>query len=305
MEDFLFSAFIAATPLLFATLGEIIIEKSGNLNLGVEGMMLIGAVSGFYGGLTTGNPFVAIIFAAIAGALAGLLFAFLTVSFRTNHTVTGLAVTILGGGISSFLGQHFVGLTVPESIINFFKPVAIPLLSQIPFIGKVLFSQNVFVYLGLVLAVLTGLYLYKTKNGLNLTMVGENPAVADAQGVNVTLYKYVHIAVGGAVCALGGAYLSLVYVPAWQENIVSGRGWIANALVIFCVWNPYRAIWGALFFGALSIIGFRLELPVSKYLIDMLPYLLTLFVLILSAMRKDRNHQAPGSLGNPYFREER
>lgn len=308
LQAFLFSAVIAATPLLFATLGELIIEKSGNLNLGVEGMMMLGAVAGFYGGIATSNPLIALLGAALAGMIAGLLFALLTVTLRANQIVTGLALTILGTGVSKFLGQNFIGKTVPESLTKFFAPREIPLLSHIPIIGKALFSQDFFVYLGIVIAILVGIYLYRTHTGLNLRIIGENPAVADAQGIHVTRYKYIHIAIGGALCGLGGAYLSLVYVPAWQENIVSGRGWIVNALVIFCVWNPYKAMLGALFFGALDIVGFRLQkynIPISQYLIDLLPYLLTILVLVISAAKKNRKHMPPEGLGVPYFREER
>ncbi len=308
LQAFLFSAVIAATPLLFATLGEIMIEKSGNLNLGVEGMMMLGAVAGFYGGMATSNPLFALLAAALAGMLAGLLFSLLTVTLRANQIVTGLAITIFGAGLSKFLGQNLIGKTVPKSLTEFFAPREIPLLSQIPVIGKAFFSQNYFVYLGIIIAILIGIYLYRTHKGLNLTIIGENPGVADAQGVHVARYKYIHIAIGGALCGLGGAYLSLVYVPAWQDNIVSGRGWIANALVIFCVWNPYKAMLGALFFGALDIIGFRLQkyqIPISQYIIDLLPYLLTIVVLVISAAKKDRKHLPPEGLGVPYFREER
>ena len=305
---FLSAAIQAGTPLLFATLGEIITEKSGNLNLGVEGMMLIGAVAGFKVGLITSNPLLAIIGAVIAGALSALVFAFLTVTLRANQVVSGLSLTILGTGISSFIGQSLIGTVVPPEVGKFFKAMEMPLLSQIPFIGDVIFKQNIFVYMGYVCAIAIGMYMYRTRKGLNLRMVGENPAAADASGINVTLYKYVHILAGGALCALGGAYLSLVYVPAWQENVTAGRGWIAVALVIFSMWNPYKAMASAYFFGGLDIIGFRIQkynLPISQYVIDMLPYVATILVLIVVSAKKSKENMAPESLGVSYFREDR
>ncbi len=298
----------AGTPLLFATVGEIITEKSGNLNLGVEGMMLIGAVIGFQVGLVTSSPILALFGAIIAGAIAALIFAFLTVTLKANQVVTGLSLTILGTGFSSFIGQSLVGEVVPNEVKRFFGEYKIPFLGDIPFLGEILFSQNIYVYLGYVLAIGFGVYLYKTRKGLNLRMVGENPSAADASGINVDLYKYVHIMLGGALCGLGGAYLSLVYVPAWQENVTAGRGWIAVALVIFATWNPLKAIVSAFFFGGLDIIGFRLQkfdLQISQYLIDMLPYIATIVVLIFVSIKKDKEHMAPKGLGSSYFREER
>ncbi|MFP4456937.1 MAG: ABC transporter permease [Clostridia bacterium] len=304
---FLRAALQAGTPLLFATLGEILTEKSGNLNLGVEGLMLLGAVGGFAAGLSTGSAFVAIIVAMLAGALGGLLYAFLTVTLQTNQVVTGLALTIFGTGISGYAGRFLMGDIIPRSIRTTFKSKAIPLLSDIPFVGDLLFNQNIFVYAGVLLAIFMALYLTKTKQGLNLRSVGENPSAADASGIPVTSYKYIHIIIGSAISALGGAYLSLVHVPAWQENITAGRGWIAVALVIFSMWSPYKAIFGAYLFGGLDIIGFRLQqtdIAISQYLIGMFPYLITIVVLIISSIFKNRQ-QAPNSLGVSYFREDR
>jgi len=306
--SFLAAAVVAGTPLLFATLGEIITEKSGNLNLGVEGMMLMGAVIGFMVGLKTGNPFLALIFAMIAGASGAGIFAFLTVSLRANQTVAGLALTIFGTGFSSLVGKSLIGQTTPAGIESFFAVTPIPVLSKIPFFGPVFFNQDMFVYFGYVTAVLLGIYLYNTSQGLNLRAIGENPASADAASVNINLYKYVHILLGGALCGLGGAYLSLVYVPAWQENVVAGRGWIAVALVIFAAWNPYKALIGVYLFGGLDIIGFRLQgsvFQISQYLIDMLPYLVTIVVLVVVSFRKSKKNAPPKSLSIPYFREDR
>lgn len=306
--SFLAAAVVAGTPLLFATLGEVLTEKVGNLNLGVEGMMLMGAVAGFYIGFLTENPLLALLAAMLSGAAGALIYAVLTVSLRANQVVTGLTLTIFGTGFAGFMGQRLVGEIVPDALKSFFKPVTIPILGQVPFVGEIFFQQDVFVYLGYLTAVLLGVYLYKTKTGLNLRAIGENPAAADAASVNVTLYKYVHILLGGALCGLGGAYLSLVYVPAWQENITAGRGWIAVALVIFSAWNPYKALLGSYLFGGLDIIGFRIQgtgFPVSQYFLDMLPYLVTMIVLTVVSMKKSKEKSPPKGLGVPYFREER
>ncbi len=305
---FLAAAIQAGTPLLFATLGEILTEKSGNLNLGVEGLMLIGAVMGFLVGHYTQSPVLAMFAAAAGGAFGSLIFAVLTVTMRANQVVAGLSITILGSGISGFIGQTLVGEVLPATFTQFFNPIKIPVLGDIPVIGKLFFTQNIYVYLGLLVAILMTLYLFKTKLGLNLRVVGENPYAADASGINVDLYKYIHILAGGALCGLGGAYLSLVYVPAWQENVTAGRGWIAVALVIFSSWNPIKAIFGAYLFGGLDIVGFRIQqlgIPISQYLIDMLPYLVTIMVLIYDSTRKTGAAKAPEGLSAPYFREER
>jgi general nucleoside transport system permease protein len=308
IEAFLAAAIVAGTPILFATLGEIMTEKVGNLNLGIEGMMLMGAVVGFICGFRTGSPALALLAAIAAGGTGALIFAFLTVSLRANQVVTGLTLTIFGTGLSSFLGKEVMGQVTPDTIQQFFAKVELPLLSKIPFIGPIFFKQDPFVYLGYITAILLGLYLYKTSIGLNVRAVGENPGAADAASINVTLYKYIHVVSGGGLCGLGGAYLSLVYVPAWQENITAGRGWIAVALVIFAAWNPYKALIGAFLYGGLDIIGFRMQgtkIVVSQYLIDMLPYVVTIFVLILASMNKNRRNGAPKALGNAYYREER
>jgi len=306
--SFFAAAIVAGTPLLFATIGEIITERVGNLNLGVEGMMLMGAVAGFYVGLKTGSPLLALLAAMACGAAGALVFAVLTVSLRANQVVTGLTLTIFGTGFAGFMGQSLVGAIAPETIKTFFQPLTLPFLGQIPFIGEIFFQQDLFVYFGYLTAVLLGIYLYKTRIGLNLRAIGENPAAADAASVNITLYKYAHILLGGALCGLGGAYLSLVYVPAWAENITAGRGWIAVALVIFSAWNPFKAIAGSFLFGGLDIIGFRIQgtaFAVSQYFLDMLPYLVTMLVLTIVSMKKSREKAPPKALGVPYFREER
>lgn len=305
-NSFLVAVIIAGTPLLFATLGELITEKAGNLNLGVEGMMLIGAVAGFGAGFITHNPIMAMLGAILAGALTALIYGFLTITLRANQVVSGLALTIFGTGLSSYLGTNFIGQKMPENIIRFYEPIPLPLLSKIPFIGPILFSQDIFIYVGYLVAIILGIYLYHTRTGLNLRAVGENPSAADTSGININLYKYFHILLGGALCGLGGAYLAVVEVPQWQENITAGRGWIAIALVIFCKWNPYKATIGAYLFGGLSIIGFRLQhLNISQNLLDMLPYLVTIIILIIGSMKKSKENAPPKGLSIPYFREER
>ncbi len=306
--NFLVAAVVAGTPLIFATLGEIITEKAGNTNLGVEGMMFMGAIIGFIVGQQTNNAILAMIGAGIAGGVGALLYAFLTVSLRANQIVCGLTLTIFGKGFSSFLGQKVMGTLVPASIQQFFVPRPIPVLSSIPYIGKIFFNQDIFVYIGYLLIIGATVYLFRTKPGLNLRAVGESAASADASGINVTLYKYIHIILGGALCGLGGAYMSLVTVPVWQENIIAGRGWIAVALVIFASWHPVKALIGSLLFGGLSIVGFRLQsmgIHVSQYLIDMLPYLATIVIVIISTRKNKKEDMAPADLGNAYFREER
>jgi simple sugar transport system permease protein len=306
--DFLHYTIIAAVPLFLATLGELLAEKSGSLNLGLEGMMLIGAVTGFICAYTTSNAGLAIAGALAAGALAGLIFAFLTVSLHANQVVTGLTLTIFGTGFASFVGDPYIGLTVPKVVQTFFKPIEIPLLSDIPVLGHFLFDHDILVYTSYVLILITWLYLNKTRVGLNMRAVGENTAAADASGVNITAHKYVHLIIGGALCALGGAYLSLVRVPMFQADVVTGRGWIAVALVIFAAWTPGRAFLASLLFGALSIGGLWLQgagVKFSQYIFDMLPYAATILIVIVSTMRNRKEDQPPANLSTGYFREDR
>lgn len=308
MEGFLAAAVVASTPLLFATLGEIITEKAGHLNLGVEGLMLMGAVMGFAVGYNTGSPWLGMLGAILAGGGGSLIFAFLTVSLRANQVVTGLTLTIFGTGFASFIGKHYMGMAVPDTIKAAFGQCKIPVLGDIPFIGPIFFQQDIFLYISYLAVILGTFYLFRTRKGLNLRAIGESSSAADASGVNVTLYKYIHICAGGALCGLGGAYMSLVMMAVWQENVVAGRGWIAVALVIFASWNPIKALVGALLFGGLSILGFRLQsmgIHISQYWVDMLPYAATIVIIILSSRKNKKENQPPANLGNSYFREER
>ncbi|MDR2487315.1 MAG: ABC transporter permease [Clostridiales Family XIII bacterium] len=308
MTDFLFFSLIAATPLLLATLGELIAEKSGSLNLGVEGMMLMGAAFGFVTAYQTGNAGLALLGAFAAGALGALVFAFLTVSLRANQVVTGLSLTIFGTGLSRFIGDAYIGLAVPKSASVFFAKVHIPLLGDIPGIGPVLFRHDGFVYLTWIAVVLFTLYIHRTRLGLNMRAVGENTAAADASGINITAHKYLHVVLGGGFCGLGGAYLSLVNVPIFQADVVTGRGWIAVALVIFASWNPVKAFFASFLFGALSILGLRMQsmgVHISQYLFDMLPYVATIVIVVVSTRKNRREDLPPGNLSIPYFREDR
>ncbi|MDR1815395.1 MAG: ABC transporter permease [Clostridiales Family XIII bacterium] len=308
MEAFLAAAIVAAMPLLFATLGELITEKSGSLNLGVEGMMLMGAVTGFIVAFGTGSPGAALLGAFGAGAGGALIFAIITVTLRGNQVVTGLTLTIFGSGFASFVGDPLIGKSVPKVVQAFFKGAPLPGLSDIPFFGPVFFRQDVFVYLGYILVILVSIYLYKTRPGLHMRAIGENTAAADASGVAVDFHKYAHILFGGGLCGLGGAYLALVYVPMWQADVVTGRGWIAVALVIFASWNPTKAFLGSFLFGALSILGFRLQsmgFHISQYLVDMFPYAATIAIVIVSTHKNRKEDLPPADLSVPYFREER
>lgn len=301
------------TPLLFGTLGALLCEKVGHLNLGVEGMMLMGAVMGFFTGIATGSPILSLVVAGLAGTFGALIFAFVTVTLRGNHTVTGLVLTIFGTGLANFIGTDLVGLALPETITKGFATLTIPFLSEIPVIGKALFSQSPYIYLSILIAISLWFYMNKTNIGLNMRSIGENPAAADASGININLYKYIHIMLGGFCCGMGGAYLSLVFVPRWQQDITAGQGWIAVALVIFATWSPIKAIFGAYLFGALRGMGisfqnvplFGTNIIISSQVLDIIPYVMTIVVLILITIRKKRENQPPSALGVSYFREDR
>ncbi|MDR2178547.1 MAG: ABC transporter permease [Treponema sp.] len=312
MIAFLHTSVQMGTHILFAVLGGILCEKVGNMNLGIEGMMLLGASVGFSAALSSANPLTAIMAAGAAGATGALIYGIITVSLRGNHVVTGLILTIFGTGVSGFLGKELSGQALPETVARAFVPLRVPLLSRIPALGEIFFNQSPYVLAGMVLAALMYAYFRFTRFGLNARAVGESPAVADASGIPVNLYKYVHVVLGGFLCGVGGAYLSLVFVPRWQENITAGAGWIAVALIIFSTWNPLRAVFAAYLFGALKGVGFKFQgvefrLPgfsvvASPRILDMLPYLATILVLVFITRKK--KNQSPAALGLPYFREE-
>ena len=323
LVDFLFMAVIAATPLLYATLGEILTEKSGSLNLGVEGMMFMGAAAGvaasfFYesaaGGATLGfvSALLAVLVGFLAGALGGFIYSVLTVTFRANQNVTGLALTIFGIGAGNLVGE-LLGIraggftTIAESTKRMFSGINIPVLSDIPVLGRLFFSYNFMVYLAIATAIFLIWLFNKTRIGLNLRAVGENPATADAVGINVTRYKYIAASIGGGICGLGGVFISMAdNAGTWIFNCIAGRGWIAVALVIFAAWRPSRAIIGALLFGGLSVL--RLYLPIEgvpAQIYNVLPFVATILVLIFTSIRQSKEHSQPKSCGTNYFREER
>lgn len=303
------------TPILLGTLGGILNEKVGHTNLGVEGMMLMGACMGFMAGVKTGNPVLAILTAGLAGALCALIYAVITVTFMGNHIVTGLVLTIFGTGLSSFLGKDLTQANLPESVSAPLASIKIPVLSDIPVLGNMIFNQSIYVYVSILLAAILFIYMKYTKPGLCMRMIGENPGAADASGINIVAYKYVHILAGGFLCGMGGAYLSLVYVPRWQEEMTAGSGWIAVALVIFATWNPLKAIFGAYLFGAMRALGLKIqnlsipffggEISIASQFLEMIPYIMTIVVLIIITLRKKKEYQAPAGLGMSYFREDR
>ena len=313
--NFLHAALLAGTPLMFGTLGEIVTEKAGNLNLGVEGMMSIGAIAGFYVGFTTQNIVLAVLGAFLAGLLSALIYAFLTVTLKANQNVTGLTLTIFGVGFANFFGDFLresAGIDVlklSDKITNTVQAIHIPVLSDIPYVGKLFFQYNPFVYFGILLCILMGIYILHTRKGLNLCAVGENPGAADAAGVNVTRVKYSNILLGGGVCGIGGAYISLVLCgDIWVTDSVNGLGWIAVALVIFASWNPFKAILGSFIFGAFNILKFYIPkniVTIPEAIFDMLPFLVTAIVLIVTSIRKSKENTQPAGCGINYFREER
>ena len=293
----------AGTPLLYAALGEILCERSGVLNLGVEGMMLVGAVCGFLAAVETKSPGAGVVAAMLAGGALAAVHAFMTVTLRVNQIISGLALALFGTGVSSYLGKHLIGVPLPVNPV----PLPIPGLAEIPFLGPVLFRQDPLVYGSYLLVPLAWFWIHRTRPGLHLRAVGENPATADAMGVSVYRVRYGCILAGGMLAGLGGAYLSLFYAPCWVENMTAGRGWIALALVIFAVWSPLRALAGAWLFGGIEALGFRIQVlgaVVSPFFLKMLPYLFTIAVLVLfTAWNRRKRIGAPEALGLPYERE--
>ncbi|MBQ2707121.1 MAG: ABC transporter permease [Clostridia bacterium] len=303
------------TPILLGTLGGILNEKVGHTNLGVEGMMLMGAVMGFMVGVNTSNPWLAMLAACLAGAIMSLVYAVVTVTFMGNHTVTGLVLTIFGTGLSGFLGQDLTQLNLPDPVKEVLGAKRVPGLADIPILGNMLFDQSIYIAISIVLSVILFVYMRYTKPGLCMRMIGENPGAADASGINITAYKYVHICLGGALCGLGGSYLSLAYAFRWQEQMTAGIGWIAVALVIFATWDPLKAIFGAYLFGAMRALALKIqnfsfplfghEVTIASQFLEMIPYIMTIVVLIFITLRKKKEYQAPASLGLSYFREDR
>ncbi len=307
IEDIVLIAQISiksSVAVLFATLGEIITERSGVLNLGVEGMMLVGALAGFAAGVATQNPFLAVAGGMLAGGMLSLIHAFFTIRLHSNQVLCGLALTMLGVGLANFLGRPLIG----EAGIRI-RAVAIPYLSDIPYIGNIFFQQSPYAYGAYIVAPLAWFVLFKSRLGLVLRAVGEDATSADAAGVNVGITRTVAIVIGGLFSGLAGSYLSLSYTPGWKETMSGGQGWVAIAMVIFCTWNPLRAFWGALLFGGLTALQFFFQAAaidiIPTYLLKMMPYLLTIAVLTLvTTSSKHRKASAPADLGIPFIREQ-
>ena len=305
------SAVTYGTPLLYAALGELLAERSGVLNLGVEGMMLGGAVMGFWAVQRTGSLSAAIVVAAVAGAVLALIHAFLVVTLRANQIVSGLALTIFAGaqGLSSYLGNDLNVADQPaRRAFTAFLPKS---WRSADIVGPVFFQQSALVFASWALVVLVALYLNRTRFGLNVRAVGESPEAADAMGIDVTVYRYAHTLLGGAFAGVGGACFSLSITPQWVDGLTSGAGWIAIALVIFAFWRPALCLVGAYLFGAFSGIPFAFQARgilsgIPPELFQALPYVMTVLVLVVvSSAGARRRLGAPAALGTPYVREER
>ena len=290
------SLMVAATPIMLAAIGELVVEKSGVLNLGVEGMMIVGAVCGFITAVETGSAWFGLLGAALGGILISSIFAFLTQILLANQVASGLALTLFGLGVSAMIGNGYTGIKPPG-----FNTVHIPLLSDLPFIGPAILSHDPIVYIGILLVILVWYFLNKTKNGLVLRAVGENHDAAHALGYKVIWIRFSAILFGGMCAGLGGAYLSLVRVPQWTEGMTAGAGWIALAIVVFASWKPYRLILGAYLFGGVSIIQLNLQalgVEIGIAYLSMAPYLVTIIVLVMISSNHLRSSaNAPGSLG--------
>ncbi len=299
ITNILYATIRTGTPLILVALGEMVCEKSGVLNLGQEGTLLMGAVIGFIAAVTTGNLFVAVLIAIVAGMAMSLLFGFLSITLVSNQVATGLALTIFGAGLSAFLGSSYVGIG-----IDGIQPLAIPYLADIPMIGKIFFQQDPLVYLSFILFGLVYWTFNSTRLGLKIRAVGENPEAANAMGMNVHGIRYMAVLFGGAMTGLAGGYLSLAYTPLWSEGMSAGRGWIALALVVFASWKAERIMLGAYLFGAASIMHLVMQglgFDVAPNLLAMLPYVATILVLVLLGSNSIKAKlSAPISLGQPY-----
>ncbi|MDC7290158.1 ABC transporter permease [Blautia schinkii] len=326
LNSLFIAAVLAGTPLLLGALGEILTEKAGNLNLGVEGMMFMGAITGLAGSYyyeqavknSGGEPngvlsaLIALVTAFLAGSFGALIYSFLTISLRANQNVTGLTLTIFGTGFGNFFGE-FIGqkaggyVAVSSTTKAAFSKLQIPVLSDIPVLGRLLFQYNWLVYLAIALAIFMAWFFRKSRVGLNLRAVGEDPATADAAGIDITKYKYAATIIGGGICGIGGMYMSMVTTSGvWVHGCVTGYGWLAVALVIFATWSPARGMLVALIFGGLTIMRMYINIPgLPVQIYDMVPYVATILVLVITSMRQSKEHAQPKSCGLNYFREER
>lgn len=289
----------AATPLLFAALGELVVEKSGVLNLGVEGMMLMGAIAGFAAATHFDSLALGVVGAAVIGALMASVFAFLVLVLMANQVASGLALTLFGVGLSALIGSGYVGTP-----LDGLDPLAIPVLSDLPVIGPLLFNHDILVYGSLLMVFLVWWFLYRTRPGLILRAVGESHDSAHALGYSVVWIRFAAVLFGGAMAGIAGAYLSMAYTPMWAENMSAGRGWIALALVVFATWRPGRVLIGAYLFGGVTIAQLHIQgagIDISAQLLSMLPYLATIVVLVIISRDGARVRlNAPASLGRVF-----
>jgi simple sugar transport system permease protein len=299
LSNILISVMIAATPLVLAATGELVAERAGVLNLGVEGMMVVGALAAFAALIKTGSLVVAVLGATCAGAIMAALFGLITLSLRANQVAAGLALSMFGLGLSALWGQGYSGLSAPP-----FPRLEIAPLSDLPWLGKPLFHQDALLYLSLALVAAVAFVMERTRLGLILRAIGENHDAAHAIGHPVIAYRYGATLFGGALAGLGGAYLSLVQTPLWAERMTAGRGWIALALVVFAAWRPWRLLGGAYLFGAVTILQLHtqaLGIKIDAQLLSMLPYLVTIVVLVIISRDKMRvKLMAPACLGKPF-----
>jgi simple sugar transport system permease protein len=298
-EAIIVTIIVASTPLLLAALGELVAERSGVLNLGVEGMMIVGAVAGFIATYETGLPIFGIIAAVLAGMLAASLFAFVTLVLVANQVASGLALTLLGIGFSALIGESYANQPGVK-----LSQIYIPGLTDLPFVGPIVFGQDPLVYLTVVLVIGVSWFLFRTRGGLILRAVGDNHVSAHALGYGVVRVRFLAVLFGGACAGLAGAYLSLVSTSQWLDNMTAGRGWIALALVVFATWLPWRLAIGALLFGAVGILQFHaqaLGISVPAQFLSALPYLITIVVLVLiSGNRMLMRSNTPAMLGQPF-----
>ena len=290
----------AGTILALAGLGLLINERAGVLNLGAEGMMLCGALAGFAATAATGGTLAGFVAAALAGASMASIFGWLVIWLNTNQYATGLALSLFGAGLTAFAGQPYTQVKLPEA-----TPFAVPYLSELPFVGAALFKQHPLVYLAIALTLALGWMLYRTRTGLVLRSIGENPESAHALGYPVRRLRLAAVVCGGALCGLAGAYVSVVYTPLWVENMTAGKGWIALALTTFATWRPARVLWGAYLFGGLTMVQFYMQgmgVQIPSQFLSMLPYVATIVVLVLIS----RNPlwirvNMPQSIGKPFY----
>lgn len=323
---FLFNIVVYNVALLYGTVGEIVTEKSGSLNLGVEGTMAIGAILGYLAASRADSMILGIVVSFLSAALCGLLYAVLTVTLQANQNVTGLTITTFGVGLFFFIGtgirnsSKWITLAESPALTKAFAPIEIPLLSKIPVIGKAFFSHNILVYLGMVIAVFLWWYFKYTKYGLRLRSIGENPAAADSVGINVLLYKYLHIMLGSGIMGIGGYYMGLNLGGSFEGSNcwINGYGWIAIALVIFANWNTAYALLGTLVFGFFNTLqvyngslayafpktlGWLTSIPSQVF--EALPFIITAIVLVVDSIRKNKNSGEPAAIGLNYYREDR